>query len=235
ALRKDLLHQTGAARASGTKTVSTVSTVILRGEFAPNQLRDDRSSNVLYGTEVLHYMESKTRALDRRTARPSGAGDEDYFAMVLLNYEAEHEISFTLHHYWEVSSFNTESGNASINLNVDVGDDEEDKSWNEVVTPYVTSIFKLANKHKFRRMSRAFLDIWLSSLTCGLSKADTSRYANEALRYSTTLSHISSFARFPMLPTTVLLDVDIGRISILHCEILKSITLNVLARSDDNA
>ncbi|GJW88999.1 hypothetical protein Tco_0164339 [Tanacetum coccineum] len=32
-------------------------------------------------------------------------------------------------------------------------------------------------------------------------------------------------------PTVVLFDVDTGRISIRHCEILKSITLNVLARS----
>ncbi|GJR51369.1 hypothetical protein Tco_1401890 [Tanacetum coccineum] len=36
-------------------------------------------------------------------------------------------------------------------------------------------------------------------------------------------------------PTAVLFDVDTGRISIRHCKILKSITLNVLARSDDNA
>ncbi|GJS15103.1 hypothetical protein Tco_0409575 [Tanacetum coccineum] len=36
-------------------------------------------------------------------------------------------------------------------------------------------------------------------------------------------------------PTTVLFYVDTGRISIRHYEILKSITLNVLARSDDNA
>nr|GEY86517.1 hypothetical protein [Tanacetum cinerariifolium] len=32
-------------------------------------------------------------------------------------------------------------------------------------------------------------------------------------------------------PTTVLFDVDTGRISIRHCEMLKSTTLNVLARS----
>ncbi|GJS16748.1 hypothetical protein Tco_0411220 [Tanacetum coccineum] len=37
------------------------------------------------------------------------------------------------------------------------------------------------------------------------------------------------------LPTAVLFNVDTSRISIRHCEILKSITLNVLARSDDNA
>ncbi|GKB88932.1 hypothetical protein Tco_0961204 [Tanacetum coccineum] len=38
-----------------------------------------------------------------------------------------------------------------------------------------------------------------------------------------------------MSPTIVLFDVDIGRIYIRHCEMLKSITLNVLARFDDNA
>nr|GEX80817.1 hypothetical protein [Tanacetum cinerariifolium] len=41
----------------------------------------------------------------------SGAGDEDYYAKALLDYEAEHGI------VWD----------ASINLNVDVGDDEEDE------------------------------------------------------------------------------------------------------------
>ncbi|GKE42698.1 hypothetical protein Tco_1469982, partial [Tanacetum coccineum] len=48
-------------------------------------------------------------------------------------------------------------------------------------------------------------------------------------RYSvdTRLIHIE----FCKSPTAVLFDVDTGRISIRHCEILKSITLNVLARS----
>nr|GEY55376.1 RNA-directed DNA polymerase, eukaryota [Tanacetum cinerariifolium] len=45
----------------------------------------------------------------------SGAGDEDYYSRALLDYEAEHGMSFTL--FWD----------ASINLNVDVGDDEEDE------------------------------------------------------------------------------------------------------------
>ncbi|GKD28766.1 zinc finger BED domain-containing protein RICESLEEPER 2-like protein [Tanacetum coccineum] len=91
-----------------------------------------------------------------RKAHVSGARDEDYFATTVLDYEAEFGVPFTLRHYWEVlrkslkwmkfevlnfaankkygkrykiaefSSFNTESGDASINLNVDVGDDEED-------------------------------------------------------------------------------------------------------------
>ncbi|GJU78706.1 hypothetical protein Tco_1275776 [Tanacetum coccineum] len=40
--------------------------------------------------------------------------------------------------------------------------------------------------------------------------------------------------RSSMSPITVLFDVDTGRIYIRYCEVLKSITLNVLARSDDN-
>ncbi|GJY64534.1 monodehydroascorbate reductase [Tanacetum coccineum] len=91
-----------------------------------------------------------------RRAHASGAGDEDYFATTLLDYQAEFEVSFTLRHCWDVlrqtpkwwdqevprvltnqnttkrsktygsSSFNTESGDASIILNVDAGDDDED-------------------------------------------------------------------------------------------------------------
>ncbi|GJU01879.1 hypothetical protein Tco_1112217 [Tanacetum coccineum] len=56
--------------------------------------------------------------------RKSGIGDEDYYARALLDYEAEHGMPFTLRHCWEVLK---ESGDASINLNVDVGDDEEDE------------------------------------------------------------------------------------------------------------
>nr|GEY35334.1 hypothetical protein [Tanacetum cinerariifolium] len=68
-----------------------------------------------------------------RRVQGSGAGDEDYFAMALLDHEAEHEMSFTLCHCrskryktYGSSSSNTESGDASINSNVHVGNDEED-------------------------------------------------------------------------------------------------------------
>ncbi|GJV89351.1 putative ribonuclease H-like domain-containing protein [Tanacetum coccineum] len=90
----------------------------------------------------------------------SGARDEYYLNKVLINYEVGHGMQFTLCHCWEVlkcspkwndtkvpkflsnpqaskryntsrsSSFNTESGDASINLNVDVGNDEEDECKN---------------------------------------------------------------------------------------------------------
>ncbi|GJY38295.1 zinc finger BED domain-containing protein RICESLEEPER 2-like protein [Tanacetum coccineum] len=91
-----------------------------------------------------------------RKAHSSGAEDEDYFAKALLDYEAEFRVPFTLHHCWEVlrhslkwwekevprfgatkndakrsktsgsSSFNTESGDASINMNFDARDEDED-------------------------------------------------------------------------------------------------------------
>ncbi|GJS45074.1 hypothetical protein Tco_0595195 [Tanacetum coccineum] len=83
-------------------------------------------------------------------------------------------------------------------------------------------------------------------LNCGLSKADTSRDDNEAFRYSTVVFPFKSqnmdHIGFPVStnliliesrksPTAVLFKDNTGRISIRHCEILKSITLNVLARS----
>ncbi|GKB06439.1 hypothetical protein Tco_0834672 [Tanacetum coccineum] len=112
-----------------------------------------------FWTEVLRYLENKTKAPGRRTygmvnrkwktvhpnvarfcrvyanvmrrVHASGARHDDYFAMVLLDYEAEHGMSFTLsskrYKTYRSSSFNTESGDASINLNVHVGDDEEDE------------------------------------------------------------------------------------------------------------
>ncbi|GKC50027.1 hypothetical protein Tco_1072772 [Tanacetum coccineum] len=56
-------------------------------------------------------------------AQMSGAGDQDYFEKALLDYEAEYGVPFG----WILNSFNTESGDARINLNVDVGDDNEDE------------------------------------------------------------------------------------------------------------
>ncbi|GKC60654.1 hypothetical protein Tco_1088252 [Tanacetum coccineum] len=92
-----------------------------------------------------------------RKAQESGSRDEDYYNRALLDYEAKHGMSFTPRHCWKVlkgslkwmetevpkflsnpqaskryktsgsSYFNTEFGDASINLNVDVGDDEKDE------------------------------------------------------------------------------------------------------------
>ncbi|GJS14970.1 hypothetical protein Tco_0409442 [Tanacetum coccineum] len=51
-----------------------------------------------------------------RKAQASGAGDEDYYAMALLDYEADHGMTFTLRHCWEVLR----------KKSLDVGDDGED-------------------------------------------------------------------------------------------------------------
>ncbi|GKB64301.1 hypothetical protein Tco_0920487 [Tanacetum coccineum] len=44
-----------------------------------------------------------------RREQASGAGDKDYFATTLLDYEAEFGIPFTLPHCWESSSVNGEA------------------------------------------------------------------------------------------------------------------------------
>ncbi|GJZ04022.1 hypothetical protein Tco_0537297 [Tanacetum coccineum] len=68
--------------------------------------------------EVLQYMESKTK---QRSSNESGASDEDYYARALSKEGSKrYKTSGS-------SSFNTESGEASINLNANVGDDEEDE------------------------------------------------------------------------------------------------------------
>ncbi|GKB17315.1 hypothetical protein Tco_0851238 [Tanacetum coccineum] len=67
-----------------------------------------------------------------RRAQISGARGGDYFVKALLNYDAEYGVPFTQKNAKRYkrpgsSSFNTESGDARINLNVDVGDDNEDE------------------------------------------------------------------------------------------------------------
>ncbi|GJX17945.1 gamma-glutamyltranspeptidase 1 [Tanacetum coccineum] len=92
-----------------------------------------------------------------RMAHESGAGDEDYVQREMIHYEIDTGIPFKLRHCWEIlkdrpkwqeialpkfstgsggskrhkssgsSSFNTESREASINLNTNVGDNDEDE------------------------------------------------------------------------------------------------------------
>nr|GEW35690.1 ribonuclease H-like domain-containing protein [Tanacetum cinerariifolium] len=66
-----------------------------------------------------------------RRAQESRTGDEDYFNRALLDYEAETGVPFKLRHCWEVlkgsPKWMQKFGKASINLNVDVGDDKEDE------------------------------------------------------------------------------------------------------------
>nr|GEX68300.1 hypothetical protein [Tanacetum cinerariifolium] len=116
--------------------------------------------DVRFWSEVLQYMVRKTKQYGHRTyymvnekwemVRPvvvrfygvygnimrrlqeSGASDEDYYTMALVDYEAETGTTFKLRSGKRYktsgsSSFNTESKEASINMNVDVGDDEEDE------------------------------------------------------------------------------------------------------------
>ncbi|GJT52601.1 hypothetical protein Tco_0978758 [Tanacetum coccineum] len=85
-------------------------------------------------TNVLRCMENKTKALGCRTAHASGARDKDYFTMALLDYEAVECPNFATkkqaakrYKTSGSSSFNTEFGDASISLNVDVGDDKKDE------------------------------------------------------------------------------------------------------------
>ncbi|GKA16774.1 hypothetical protein Tco_0696611 [Tanacetum coccineum] len=75
----------------------------------------------VYGNVMHRLQESRVR-------------DEDYFNRALLDYEAETEVSFKLRHCsdkryktYGSSSFNTEYREASINLNVDVGDEDGDE------------------------------------------------------------------------------------------------------------
>ncbi|GJW91588.1 hypothetical protein Tco_0169141 [Tanacetum coccineum] len=62
----------------------------------------------------------------------SGSGDQDYYNRALLNYEAETGVPEGSGKRYKTyaSSFNTESGEAGINLNVDVGDDTKDEVTN---------------------------------------------------------------------------------------------------------
>ncbi|GKB38106.1 hypothetical protein Tco_0883048 [Tanacetum coccineum] len=71
-----------------------------------------------------------------RRAHDSGAGDEDYFNKALLDYEAEFGQVVPKYSNPNAakksktsgsSSFNTESDDASFNLNVDVGDEDENE------------------------------------------------------------------------------------------------------------
>ncbi|GJR21331.1 hypothetical protein Tco_0969858 [Tanacetum coccineum] len=61
-------------------------------------------------------------------AHANGAGDEDCFTTALLDFEAEFEKKDAKRSNTSgFSSFYTKSGDASINLNVNAGDDDEDE------------------------------------------------------------------------------------------------------------
>ncbi|GJS03576.1 glutathione S-transferase T3-like protein [Tanacetum coccineum] len=117
-----------------------------------------------------------------RMAQESGAEDEDYVQRAMIQYEIETRIPFKLRHCWEIlkdrpkwqeiaipkfstesggskrhkssgsSSFNTESGEASINLNTNVGDNDEDEVQ-EIRRPEGRDKARGAGKNKGSKMS----------------------------------------------------------------------------------
>ncbi|GJS55910.1 zinc finger BED domain-containing protein RICESLEEPER 2-like protein [Tanacetum coccineum] len=130
-----------------------------RVHVSKNSVKGNTRKTDGFWTEVLDYLGKKTKQLSVEHtiwAQDSRAGDEDYFNKVLLDYEAEFGVQFTLRHYWEVlkkspkwweqevpkflnpnvakrnktsgsSSFNTESEDASFNLNVDARDEDKNE------------------------------------------------------------------------------------------------------------
>ncbi|GJY49211.1 hypothetical protein Tco_0439167 [Tanacetum coccineum] len=110
--------------------------------ISKNSEHDNARKKDGFWCEVLGYIESKTKTHDRRTYE-NGAGDEDYVQRAMIHYQTETGLPFKFRHCWDVSknslklqeiafpNFNTgsEGGNsreASINLNTNVGDNDED-------------------------------------------------------------------------------------------------------------
>ncbi|GJX67179.1 hypothetical protein Tco_0302906 [Tanacetum coccineum] len=122
-----------------------------------------------FWVEVLEYIESKTKQYGRRTYdMESGAGDEDYVQRAMIHYEIDTGIPFKLRHCWDglgsskrhkssgSSSFNTKSGEQSINLNTIVGDTDEDE----------VKEIRLEGRDKEKEERLAFLDIKRREVEC---------------------------------------------------------------------
>ncbi|GJS00514.1 glutathione S-transferase T3-like protein [Tanacetum coccineum] len=66
-----------------------------------------------------------------RKLQESGASDADYYTRALMNYEAKTETTFKLRHCLKIlkdsPKWMKKSGEASINQNANVGDDDEDE------------------------------------------------------------------------------------------------------------
>ncbi|GJZ85086.1 putative reverse transcriptase domain-containing protein [Tanacetum coccineum] len=121
-----------------------------------------------------------------RMTQESGARDEDYVQRAMIHYEIDTGIPFKLRHCWDVlkdrpkwqeitllkfltvsggskrhkssgsSSFNTESGEQSINLNTIVGDTDEDE----------VQEIRLEGRDKEKEERLAFLDIKMREVEC---------------------------------------------------------------------
>ncbi|GKA35233.1 reverse transcriptase domain-containing protein [Tanacetum coccineum] len=83
-----------------------------------------------FWSEILKYMESKTKQYGSRTLQESGIlkGSPKWMQSEVSKFAAKsREGSGKIYKTFASSSFNTESVKTSINPNVDVGDDEEDE------------------------------------------------------------------------------------------------------------
>ncbi|GKB45866.1 hypothetical protein Tco_0896619 [Tanacetum coccineum] len=99
-----------------------------------NSKKGNASKDAGFWTEVLQYIESKTKAPGRRTydmingkwkmedLKGSPKWMDTEFPKFLSNPQVSKRYKTS-----GSSSFNTESGDASINMNVDIHDDEEDE------------------------------------------------------------------------------------------------------------
>nr|GEW34957.1 hypothetical protein [Tanacetum cinerariifolium] len=113
-------------------------------------------------------MKKPTRARQKRTiqsddaprqiAQESGASNEDYFERALMDYQAEIKATFKYRHCWEIfknsPKWMKKSEKASINLNTNAGDDDEDEVQ-EIRRPISRDKARYAAKKKGSRGSRA--------------------------------------------------------------------------------
>ncbi|GJV92548.1 hypothetical protein Tco_1540361, partial [Tanacetum coccineum] len=71
-----------------------------------------------------------------RMAHECGAGDEDYVQGAIIHYQAEIGLPFKFRHCWDVLKDKFED--ASINLNTNVGDNDEDEVNGTEITTHET-------------------------------------------------------------------------------------------------
>ncbi|GJU75646.1 RNA-directed DNA polymerase, eukaryota [Tanacetum coccineum] len=160
---------------------------------------------LLFDDLVLQYFESKTKALGlrmydminrkwktvhpnmaqfygtyanvMRMAQESGVEDEDYFIRVLLEYEVEHEIQFTLRHFWEVLKGSPKWMQTKVSKDKAKGSKNKgprssgsSSSMNdEALARLMVSELAMHNKRaiKMKKEGRlAFMEIWRMEVEC---------------------------------------------------------------------
>ncbi|GJR17031.1 hypothetical protein Tco_0965558 [Tanacetum coccineum] len=126
-------------------------------EVPENSMLGNTRKDVGFCCAVLQYMESKIKQYGRQTLKESGASDAYYYARVIMDYEAETGTTFKLRHCWEIlkdsPKWMQKSGEASINLNANVGDNDEDEVQ-EIRRPKGRDKEKDVAKKKGSRASR---------------------------------------------------------------------------------